>query len=66
MMTEAERAFIDAGHAYCAARREAFDMATQGTRAEHKRREQAVDECTLRVLKAMMALEPRSPRDIPK
>lgn len=61
--TDAERAFLAAGHAYCAARREAFDRAQQGSLAEHKQREQLVDLRSHEVLFAMLALEPRSSRD---
>jgi hypothetical protein len=63
-LTEAERAFLAAGHAYCTARREAFDRAQQGTPQDARRRAALVDERSRDVLKTMMLLELRSARDV--
>ena len=59
-----EVAFLLAGYAYCAARRTAFDEAQHVSPAEYQRLSQAVDDCSHEVLEAMMALAPRSPRDV--
>lgn len=62
-LTEAERVFLAAGHAYCQARRDAFNRAQEGTPADYRRRAEIVQDRTRDILASVMALEPRSPRD---
>lgn len=62
-LTEAERAFLAAGHAYCQSRREAFDRAQEGTQKDADRRAAIVQERSRALLIMVLDLEPRSPRD---
>jgi hypothetical protein len=62
-LTEAERAYLAAGHAYCAARRDAYNRAQQGTQQDADRRAAIVQERVVAMLGTVLALEPRSPRD---
>ncbi len=62
-MTDAERAFLNAGRAYCAARREAFDRAFEGTPRDYDDRAAVVDSRAQKMLRTVLDLAPRSQRD---
>lgn len=62
-LTEEERAYLAAGHAYREARYRAFALARVGDRAAYERRSREVDRLSREMLRAVLALGPRHPTD---